>query len=81
MSALIEKRCSDKSGVAMLLLKIIGRSFILTSIFIWEVCGTMFLCHATSFQMYKCLLTSCEQYVIRPILLTLCSGAFSWIKC
>lgn len=84
MSALIEKkkRCSDKSGVAILLTNIIRRSFILTSIFVWEVLWHyVFLCHATSFQMNKCLLTSCEQYVIRPILLTLCSGAFSLIKC
>lgn len=37
MSALIEKRCSDKSGVAVLLTNIIRRSFILTSIFVLEV--------------------------------------------
>lgn len=77
-----KKRCSDKSGVAILLTNIIRRSFILTSIFVWEVLWHyVFLCHATSFQINKCLLTSCEQYVIRPILLTLCSGAFSLIKC
>lgn len=77
-----KKRCSDKSGVAILLTNNVRRSFILTSIFVWEVLWHyVFLCHATSFQMNKCLLTSCEQYVIRPILLTLCSGAFSLIKC